>query len=192
MSLRFVFCLALCTLACSSPPARQPILMQPHEGDYLWIAPADEEGLKSGGELQIYVDHDTHPHARASIAKFTMGTGMQLPVHRHKKTEEFAYILSGEGMVTVVDANGHESEVPISAGYVWYNPPGAWHGVRNVGNGELSMIFTTVPNHKTGLLSYFRKVCAGPGKKGVAISPEELEQLGKKHDLIFRSTDHHH
>lgn len=176
-------------LGCStSQGPRSVVLLKPDEGDYLWIAPQSPDKLGSGGELQIFVDAETHPGARASIAKFTMGVGSKLPVHRHDKTEEFAYILSGEGMVTVVDENGKESEVPISAGYVWYNPPGAWHGVRNSGDTKLSMIFATVPNKKKGLLSYFRKVCVGPGKKGITISAEELERLGAKHDLIFRRT----
>ena len=46
----------------------------------------------------------------------------------------------------------------------------------------------TVPNEKTGLLSYFRRVCAGPGEEGLVLSPEELEKLASEHDLILRSS----
>jgi len=162
--------------------------MQAHEGDYLWMAPASEKGIDGGGELQIYVDAKTHPRARASAAKFTLGVGFQLPIHRHDKTEEFAYVLSGTGAAIVIE-DGKEKEIPLAAGYVWYNPPGAWHAVRKTGDTQLSMFFVTVPNEKKGLLSFFRKVCASPGKPGMVLTPEEFERIGREHDLILRKSD---
>jgi hypothetical protein len=67
------------------------------------------------------LDPETHPAASASVAKYTPGVGGALPVHRHDKTEEFAYILSGEGAAVTIGDNGEEVEIPISAGYFWYN-----------------------------------------------------------------------
>ena len=64
-----------------------------------------KDELGSGGELQIFIDPETHPEATASFAKYTLGVGGALPVHRHDKTEEFAYILSGEGAAVVVVCN---------------------------------------------------------------------------------------
>ena len=63
------------------------------------------------------------PEDSASFAKYTLGVGGALPVHKHDRTEEFAYILSGDGAAVVLDDDGGEVEVPISAGCVWYNPP---------------------------------------------------------------------
>lgn len=165
---------------------RTLIVMQPHEGDYLWISPESPRTLGSGGELQIYVDPETHPEAKASFSKFTLGVGGNLPVHRHAKTEEFTYFLSGKGAVVAIDEGGAEKEVPVGPGYVWYNPPGVWHTVKNTGSTPLSMVFSTVPNEKHGLLSHFRRTCAAPGKEGVALSPKELKRLAAKHDLILR------
>lgn len=165
---------------------RSVVLIQPHEGDYLWISPQSQDKLGSGGELQIFVDPETHPHANVSFAKLTLGVGGKLPVHRHNKTEEISYFLFGEGVVVVVDEDGTEKEISVGAGYVWYNPPGVWHAVRNTGSVPLSLVFAIVPNEKNGLLSYFRRVCVGPGKEGIALSPEELERIASEHDLILR------
>lgn len=167
------------------------VIMQPHEGDYLWLSPANKDKLGSGGEIQIYMDAETHPQAKASFAKFTLGVGGSLPEHRHDRTEEFSYILSGQGVVVVIDEQGAEKEIPVGPGYVWYNPPGAWHSIKNTGTTPLAMVFVVVPNHEHGLLSFFRKACAAPGRQGVALSPEQLEKIAAEHDLIFRATDAH-
>jgi mannose-6-phosphate isomerase-like protein (cupin superfamily) len=176
-------------VGCASTSRQQPIvLMEPHEGKHLWVFPESKDNLGTGGELQIYVDAETHPEAKASLAKFTLGVGGALPIHRHEKTEEMTYFLSGIGVVISVDGDGNEVEVPISSGHVWYNPPGAWHAVKNTGTTPLSMVFTTIPNEKKGLLSFFRQVCVGPGKEGLPISEAELQRLGRAHDLIFRGS----
>ncbi len=183
-----LFCVVLVVVGCRTVPREpRPHIMQPHEGDYLWVFPESKDELGSGGELQIFVDAHTHPHARASFAKFTLGVGGALPLHRHDKTEEFAYFLSGEGAVVALDHDGKEIEIPVSVGYVWYNPPGVWHAVRNTGSTPLSLVFATVPNEKKGLLTFFRRICAEPGKEGIPLSHEELERIGSEHDVIFRA-----
>lgn len=163
------------------------VIMQPHEGDHLWSFHESGRELGSGGELQIYIDPETHPEASASFAKYTLGVGGALPVHRHDRTEEFTYILSGEGAAVAVDEAGEEVEIPISAGYVWYNPPGAWHAVRNTGSVPFTLIFTTVPNEKKGLLSFFRRISVEPGQDPIVLAPEDLERLAAEHDLILRA-----
>ncbi len=168
---------------------RPVVLMQPHEGDHLWSFHESKDELGSGGELQIFIDPETHPEASAGFAKYTLGVGGALSVHRHDKTEEFAYILSGEGVAVVLDDDGMEVEVPVSAGYVWYNPPRAWHAIRNTGSTPLSLVFTTVPNEKQGLLSFFRRISVRPGQEPIALSPEEIERIAAEHDLIFRAPE---
>ena len=181
--------IALTCVGCESMRHhRSVVLMEPHEGEHLWVFPENKDKLGTGGELQIYMDAESHPEANASFAKFTLGVGGALRVHRHDKTEELTYFLSGAGVVVSVDSNGNEVEVPVRSGYVWYNPPGAWHAVRNTGTTPLAMVFATIPNEKKGLLSFFRRVCVGPGKEGLPISEEELQRLGREHDLIFRAS----
>lgn len=173
----------------ASDEHRAVVLMQPHEGVRLWSFHESKDELGSGGELQIFIDAETHPQAWAGFAKYTLGVGGALPVHRHDKTEEFAYILSGEGVAVVLDNGGMEVEVPVSAGYVWYNPPGAWHAIRNTGSAPLSLVFTVVPNEKQGLLSFFRRISVKPGQEPIALSPQELERVASEHDLILRAPD---
>ena len=183
--------IALLLAGCQSGPTRpRPVvIMRPHEGDHLWSFHESKDELGSGGELQIFIDAKTHPEATASFAKYALGVGGALPVHRHDKTEEFAYILSGEGAAVVVDDDGEEVEVPISAGYFWYNPPGAWHAVRNTGSTPLSLVFTTIPNEKKGLLAFFRRISVEPGREPIVLAPEDLERIASEHDMILRSSE---
>lgn len=182
-------------LACAACPGvnrnRAPVLWGPDEGEKLWVFPESADTLGAGGELQIFLDAHTHPKAKASFAKFTLGVGGALPVHRHDKTEEIAYILAGQGAVLSLNDSGETIETPIAEGYVWYNPRGVWHGVKNTGDGPLSMVFATIPNDEHGLMSFFRRIGVAPGKEGSPISPEALHELGRRHDLIFRDAPVH-
>ena len=83
--------------------ARPSVILEPEEGDLLWFFARSKDELGSGGELHIYLDAETHPEARASFAKFTLGVGGVLPVHKHEKTEEISYFLAGEGVAQVYD-----------------------------------------------------------------------------------------
>ncbi len=158
----------------------------PDEGDRLWVFAESKDELGAGGEFHIYVDPDTHPQAKASFAKFSLGVGGALPEHRHNKTEEIAYFISGVGVVKTV--HGEEiQEVPVGPGYVWYNPPGVWHAVTNTGEEPLAMVFATIPNEKKGLLSFFRQISAKPGQEPPAtLSPEEFGRIATEHDMILR------
>ena len=129
-----------------------------------------------------------HPEASASFAKFTLGVDGALPVHKHEKTEEIAYILSGEGMALYYE-NGETKEAMISAGFVWYTPRSAWHAVRNVGSKPLTMVFATIPNEEQGLLSFFRKIGVEPGKEATVLSPDEFAKIASEHDLILKPND---
>ena len=184
---------ALLLVGCQTAPTepRSVVIMQPHEGDHLWSFHENKGELGSGGALQIFIDPKTHPEASASFAKYTLGVGGALPVHKHDRTEEFAYILSGEGAAVVLDDDGREVEVPISAGYVWYNPPGAWHAIRNTGATPVSLVFTTVPNERNGLLSFFRRISVEPGQEPIVLSQEDLERIASEHDFILRTPNEH-
>lgn len=160
-------------------------IWSPDEGERLWVFQESKDKLGHGGEFRIYVDPETHPHALASFAKFALGVGGALPEHRHDKTEEIAYFISGEGLAhTYID--GEAQELPIGPGYVWYIPPGAWHAITNTGNEPLTLVFATIPNEKVGLLSFFRRISAKPGEEPVTLSPEEFGRIAAEHDLILK------
>lgn len=168
-----------------APPS---VVMAPDEGDPLWVFAESKERLGSGGEFQIYVDPVKFPRALASFAKFGLGVGGALPAHRHDKTEEIAYSLSGEGVLTVFE-NEEPKDIPVRAGYVTYTPPASWHAIRNTGAEPLTLVFTAVPNEKTGLLSFFRRIGAKPGQEATPLPPEEFARIAAEHDLILRPPD---
>jgi mannose-6-phosphate isomerase-like protein (cupin superfamily) len=175
----------------AEPPVNQaanalPVTIAPEGGEVFWFFQESPEKLGSGVELRIYIDHVTNREARGSFAKFALGVGGVLPVHRHDKTEELAYVLSGEGVAVGLGENEEEIEMPISEGYVWYNAPGVWHAVRNTGPEPLSMIFATIPNEEKGLLAFFRKIGSQPGSAIKAIPQDEFARLAEEHDMIMR------
>jgi oxalate decarboxylase/phosphoglucose isomerase-like protein (cupin superfamily) len=162
--------------------------MGPEGGDHLWVNAESKDNLGSGGEFQIYVDPVTFPKASASFAKFSLGVGGALPVHRHDKTEEIGYFLAGEGVVTVYE-NGAPREIPVREGHVVYVPPGSWHTIKNTGQTPFSLVFATIPNEKKGLLSFFRRIGVRPGAEATPLSAEDFARLAAEHDLILRPPD---
>lgn len=157
----------------------------PDDGEAIWVLHESAEGIGTGGELQIYVDSHTHPRAKAGFARFTLGVGGALPIHRHNKTEEFAYVISGDGLAVAVEDNGAETALPLHTGYVWYNPPGNWHAMRNAGDEPLVIVFATVPAEAHGLLQFFREVGVAPGNDPKPLTMDELKRLGAEYDLIL-------
>lgn len=161
------------------------VVIEPNGGDRLWVFAESPEKLGSGGEFQIYVDPETHPEAKASFAKFSLGPGGELPVHRHDKTEEISYFVSGTGIVQTME-NRELVDMPVAEGHVWYVPPGTWHSIRNTGDEPLALVFATIPNEKKGLLSFFRRIGAEPGQKPTPLTSEQFGTLAAEHDLILR------
>lgn len=160
-------------------------IMEPNAGEHLWVFPKNKDTLGSGGKLQIFMDAESHPHASASFAKYELGVGGALPEHKHNKTEEIAYFLSGEGIVITYE-NEQRVETPVKEGYVWYTAPGEYHSFKNTGNEPLKLIFVIIPNDKDGLLSFFKKVGAEPGKEAKVFSPEEFGKIADEHDLVLK------
>lgn len=169
----------------SEEDTRPAVVIRPEEADHFWVFAEEKDELGTGGEFHVYVDAEDYPDALASFARFGLGVGGALPMHRHEKTEEIAYFLSGEGEVQS-DESGEPSIVPVRAGHVWYTPPGAWHAVRNTGDVPLTLVFATIPNEERGLISFFRRIGTKPGSEGTPLPPEEFARLAAEHDLVLK------
>lgn len=156
------------------------------EGERLWVFPESKDDVGSGGAFNIYLDHETCPEAAASFARFSLGVGGKLSEHRHERTEEIGYLISGEGRLHRRNDDELE-EVALRPGHVWYIPPMSWHAVHNTGTDKLVLVFATIPNHEMGLLSFFRKIGSAPGGEPRAIGPEEIASLGAEHDFVLRT-----
>ena len=160
-------------------------IMNPDSIEELWIFPERKDQLGSGGMLQIYMDAESHPNASSGFAKYELGVGGALPEHKHNKTEEIAYFISGEGIVISYE-NAKRIETVVKEGYVWYTAPGEWHSFKNTGDSPLKLVFATIPNAKHGLLNFFKKVSASPGKASTALSAEEFATLALENDMILK------
>ncbi|SDM71987.1 cupin domain-containing protein [Kriegella aquimaris] len=170
----------------SNPSKR---IVKPEEARQLWIFPESADKLGSGGLLQIYMDPESHPDASSGFSKYELGVGGALPEHKHNKTEEIAYFLSGTGIVISYE-NDERKETVVKEGYVWYTAPGEWHSFQNTGNEPLKLVFATVPNAKHGLLDFFKKVGVAPGKEpSNAMSAEEFAKLASDNDLILKPAE---
>lgn len=165
--------------------SRSGRIWEPDEGDHLWFSPDSADELGSGGEFHIYLDPVIDPRARGSFAKFALGVDGALPEHRHARTEEIAYFISGEGIARLYE-DGEPRDVPVKPGYVWYNPPGVWHSIANTGDEPLVLVFATIPNEEKGLLSFFRRVSVKPGQEPIPLPPEEMGRIAAEHDLILK------
>ncbi|MBT8386413.1 MAG: cupin domain-containing protein [Ignavibacteria bacterium] len=183
-TMHFIIFFFLFTFLANAQPISS-VILKPDEGDFLWLKQESKDELGSGVELQVYIDHKEFPYTRGSFAKVSLGVDGESPTHKHEKTEEVAYILSGEGMV-INYINEELIEMPIKEGYVWYNAPGVWHTFRNTGDKPLSLIMAVIPNEKKGLLSFFRKVGVEPGKEPTIIPSDEFKKIAAEHDMILK------
>ncbi|MCK0146535.1 cupin domain-containing protein [Arenibacter sp. F26102] len=164
-------------------------IVMPKDAKQLWIFPESKDKLGSGGLLQIYLDSESHPNASAGFSKYELGVGGALPEHKHNKTEEIAYFLSGTGVVISYE-NDERKETIVREGYVWYTAPGEWHSFQNTGNEPLKLVFATVPNAKHGLLNFFKQVGVEPGKElSNSLSAEEFAKLASDNDLILKPAE---
>ncbi|MBP1840765.1 cupin domain-containing protein [Formosa algae] len=161
-------------------------IVKPEDAQQLWIFPERKDKLGSGGLLQIYMDPDSHPEASSGFSKYELGVGGALPEHKHNKTEEIAYFLSGTGIVISYE-NDKRKETIVKEGYVWYTAPGEWHSFQNIGKEPLRLVFATVPNAKHGLLDFFKNVGVEPGTEpSNSLSAEEFAKLASDNDLILK------
>ncbi|MDO6518520.1 cupin domain-containing protein [Zobellia uliginosa] len=161
-------------------------IITPNDAQQLWIFPERKDKLGSGGLLQIYMDPESHPDASSGFSKYELGVGGALPEHKHNKTEEIAYFLSGTGVVISYE-NDERKETIVKEGYVWYTAPGEWHSFQNTGKEPLKLVFATVPNAKHGLLDFFKKVGVKPETEpSNTLSAAEFAKLAADNDLILK------
>jgi mannose-6-phosphate isomerase-like protein (cupin superfamily) len=69
--------------------------------------------------------------------------GGQTPPNEHAAAHEYFYVLAGEGVAIVGDA-----ETEIRTGSFFVVPPGNNHQVRNTGAGRLYVLTTMVPDER--------------------------------------------
>ncbi len=79
---------------------------------------------KDGSRIRSILDNTNAPVRNQSLAEATVAAGSSTQRHYHKQTEEFYFILEGDGTIEI------DGEVrPVIAGDAILIPPGAWHQI---------------------------------------------------------------
>lgn len=64
----------------------------------------------------------------------------ELPLHRHEASDEFFYVLEGEGLFSV-----GEEKLVVKAGIACVAPCGVMHGIKNSGKARLAVLSLQAP-----------------------------------------------
>jgi quercetin dioxygenase-like cupin family protein len=95
--------------------------------------PAIDVGNDSWSRLVITGESAGASKAMLGISTFTPGTDTPQKIHSE---EEFCYVLSGQGRITIGD-----DYVEYGPGSFVFIPAGVPHGVANVGTEDVVMVF---------------------------------------------------
>ena len=80
---------------------------------------------KDGSTIRSILDRSNAPVTHQSLAEATLAAGLLTDLHHHKASEEFYFILEGQGVMEV-----DRQEQAVGPGDAVLIPPGAWHRIR--------------------------------------------------------------
>jgi quercetin dioxygenase-like cupin family protein len=133
--------------------------------------PAHGEVLKLGapaaGEAVVVVDPAVGGAAFAA-GMWTLRPGAQVPLQRHLDRDAAWFVHKGQGRATL-----DGKTTIVNPGAAWAAPRGSWCGVRNIGNGDLQLMWVA----SAGFESYVRDLA----HLGPSASAEALEDAAGRH-----------
>lgn len=89
---------------------------------------------KDGSTIRELMHPLQHGNGRQSLAEATVAPGGTTLLHRHQQSEEIYHVISGQGVMTLGDA-----QIKIRVGDSIRIAPGIAHAVHN--NGETDLVF---------------------------------------------------
>lgn len=95
---------------------------------------------KDGSTIRSLLDRSNAPVANQSLAEATIEAGSATERHYHRASEEFYYVLEGEGEMEV----DGERRI-VRPGDAVLIPPGAWHQLRATGDGPVRILCCCAP-----------------------------------------------
>lgn len=95
---------------------------------------------KDGSTIRSLLDLSNAPVQNQSLAEATLPPGVRTAPHYHAQTEEFYYVIEGQGRMRV-----GEEETEVAVGDAIVIPPGAPHTLLNTGAGELRILCCCAP-----------------------------------------------
>ncbi len=94
---------------------------------------------KDGSTIRELLGRVTAPVRNQSLAEATLAPGQVTDRHYHAKSEEFYYVLEGEGEMEIDGERAH-----VAPGDAILIPPGAWHQIR-AGDAQLRFLCCCAP-----------------------------------------------
>ena len=95
---------------------------------------------KDGSTIRSLLDKSNAPVQNQSLAEATLPPGCATEPHRHLQTEEFYYVVQGEGLMQV-----DKDEIIVSVGDAILIPAGSRHTLRNTGTTDLRILCCCAP-----------------------------------------------
>lgn len=140
------------------------------------IRAASTETVKFGPdltELQILIPNDDG-QGTMSAGTERLPAKVGIPVHVHPGTEEFIYVVDGEGEVSL---DGKLSMV--AAGDMILVPPGTRHGLRNTGSTALKILWSY---NDSRMIAFFREFSyKNPADRDARATRAAWEVLAEKY-----------
>jgi quercetin dioxygenase-like cupin family protein len=145
--------------------SNSPILRRPGEG------PAGEaRGERFVGKLR---GADTQGHL--ALAEYELAAGNGTTEHRHMRSGELFYVLSG---TAVFEVEGVEYQAPT--GSTLWVPPGARHRISNLTNKPVTMLGGFAPAGPESLFPALLELFANSNGQP---SAADVEAVREKHDI---------
>ena len=160
--------------AFSVPPAASGT-PKPRAG-YVLAAGEGEVLRRKGNTVTVKVGPKTGSPGMA-MGTQALDPGVGIPVHMHENEDEVLFVHAGSGVAVV---GGQRKEV--GRGDTVFIPYGVWHGVETRGEAVELLWVVTPP----GLEDFFRETGAPPGTSPRALTPAQLEDVGRKHGVRFK------
>ena len=93
-----------------------------------------------GSTIRSLLDRTNAPVENQSLAEASLPPGGATQRHYHRLSEEFYYILEGDG---IMEIDGEE--LPVGPGDAILIPPGAWHQIRTGADRGLRLLCCCAP-----------------------------------------------
>ena len=149
------------------PGKQQGYVLGPTEGEHL---------IRNAGSIFIKAGPGTGSNNMA-LGTQQVPVGIGIRAHQHHEADEVLFVLEGTGFGLLGDRR-----VPVEKGSAMYVPHGAWHGVENP-DSELLLLWVVAP---PGVEAFFREVSSAPGAPPKQFTPEQLNDIARKHGIRFK------
>lgn len=163
----------LTILACRAPssaPDSKGVIIPPQGGDQVQIGTGRHPVL-------IKVDPTVTGSQGVFAFQLTLAPNDSLPVHRHHRDDELIFVHTGEVTAIVGDKRGS-----APAGTTLFVPAGRRVGLANSSQATATLLVVFAAPH---MAEYIRSLGSEPGAPLRELTPELLQELGRRHHVSF-------